>query len=505
MGKRAGGDAEGRPLPSVLYNPTTIVGSSIAGVSFGLILFLMLLESLTKEHKPYMGIITFVVLPIPLIIGLVLLVAGAWREHRRRGRGLPPSRQLPTIDLNDPRHRLAFILFSGGTLLFLFLSGFGSYKAYEYTDSDAFCGTICHQVMHPEYTAYQLSPHARVDCVDCHIGPGAEWFVRSKMSGAYQVYATVFDKYPRPIETPIKSLRPSRETCEQCHWPAQFYGENLVVHDYYLPDEKNSHWRLDLLMKIGGGNTESGPTSGIHWHMNIDNDVEYVALDRGRQKIPWVRATSREGKVTVYRSTEFDFSDEDLATAEIRQMDCIDCHNRPTHIYHPPAHLVNQALKLGRIDVSLPYAKSVAVDVLDAGYQTTGEAMEKIAAAIRSRYQKDYPEIAGTKKTQIDQMVTTVQRLYRQNYFPEMKANWRSFPNNIGHLNTLGCFRCHDGHHVTDDGTVLPRDCNVCHTILAQEMGPSEQRESLGGVQYHHPEDIDEAWKEMSCSECHGS
>ncbi len=270
-----------RIFPSSFYNPVTLVGAAIAGVSFGLILFLMVLESFSESPKPYMGIIAFVLLPAVLLIGLFILVFGIVRERRRIHSG-KPEMHLPQIDLNNPKHRTAFAAFSLGTILLLLLSAFGSFKAYEHTDSDQFCGETCHKVMEPEYTAYQFSPHARVGCVKCHIGPGAGWFVRSKLSGTYQVYATLFNKYPRPIPTPIENLRPAQETCEQCHWPKHFFSEKQLQNTYFTSDEKNTKWTLNLLIKIGGGNVEAGPTSGIHWHMNIANQVTYATADSQR-------------------------------------------------------------------------------------------------------------------------------------------------------------------------------------------------------------------------------
>jgi hypothetical protein len=360
---------------------------------------------------------------------------------------------------------------------------------------------MCHEVMEPEYTAYSVSPHARVGCVECHIGSGAEWFVKAKISGLYQVYAVLFDKVPRPIHTPIKNLRPSRDTCEQCHWPEHFYNDKLVVHDYFGYEEDNPHWKLHLLMKIGGGG-EVGPAHGIHWHMNINNTIEYVATDDRRLEIPWVRATSRNGEVTVYQTDDFD--EAELANLEIRTMDCIDCHNRPTHHYNPPARVVNRAMALGRIAPDLPDIKSVLVDVMDDGYETSEEAQEAIAAAVNEHYAEDYPEVAAERAEDIAAAIEHAQYLFSVNIVPEMKVSWQNFPDHIGHLTTPGCFRCHGGEHVNEQGETLTRDCNVCHTIMAQEYKSGEQLVSLDSVEYVHPEDIDEEWKETNCHECHG-
>ena len=494
-----------RIFPPAFYNLRTLIGAAIASVSFGLVLFLTVLDLFEGEQKPYVGILTFIILPIFIILGLVLVFYGTWREHKREKQGLPHDLMLPRVDLNDPRQRNVFFWFSFCALLLLIFSAFGSFKAYEYTDSDKFCGTMCHTVMSPEYTAYEFSPHARVGCVKCHIGPGAGWFVRAKLSGAYQVYATLFNKFPKPIPTPIENLRPAQETCEQCHWPKHFYSEKMLKNTYFLSDEKNTRWMLDLIIKIGGGNIEAGPTSGIHWHMNIANELTYIATDSQRQNIPWIRSKNPDGKIVIYQSTENSLTDEQIRTMKTRRMDCIDCHNRPTHIYHPPARSINHVMSLGWMDPSLPNVKSVALKALETPYSTKQLGLDSIRLAIEEYYQTNYPELAKTKQDTIAKAVAEVQKIYSRNYFPEMHVSWKKFPDNIGHMYYPGCFRCHDGKHVSGDGKVLSRDCNVCHTILAQQFEKEGLRMSLTGVDYKHPVDIGNAWKEMNCSDCHNA
>lgn len=494
-----------RFFPPIFYNLRTLIGATIASISFGLVVFLTVLDLFAGEQKPYIGILTFIILPIFILIGIVFVFYGIWREHEREKQGLPYKLKLPRFDLNDPRQRNAFFWISLGGLMLLIFSAFGSFKAYEYTDSDKFCGTTCHSVMNSEYTAYEFSPHARVGCVKCHIGPGAGWFVRAKLSGAYQVYATLFNKYPKPIPTPIENLRPAQETCEQCHWPKHFYSEKMLKNTYFLSDEKNTRWMLDILVKIGGGNIEAGPTSGIHWHMNIANELTYVAIDSQRQNIPWIRSKKPDGKTVIYRSTDNSLTDVQILTMKTRRMDCIDCHNRPTHIYHPPARSVNHVMSLGWIDPSLPNVKSVSIKALETPYSSKQIGLDSIRLSIEEYYQTNYPEIAKTKQDTIAKVVSEVQKIFSRNYFPEMQVNWKKFPDNIGHMYYPGCFRCHDGKHVSDNGKVLSRDCNVCHTILAQQFEKEGLRMSLGGVEYKHPVDIGNAWKEMNCSDCHNS
>jgi nitrate/TMAO reductase-like tetraheme cytochrome c subunit len=491
-----------KKLPSSFYNPVTLAGTAIAIVSFGLILFLLVLELLSDEQKPYMGIIAFVVLPAFLILGLILIAYGIFREHRREKLGIADQKKFPVIDLNDPKQRSAVTIFIGGTILLLIFTAFGSFKAYEYTDSDEFCGTVCHSVMEPEYTAYQFSPHAKVGCVKCHIGSGTEWYVRSKFSGAYQVYSVLFNKYSKPIPTPIENLRPAQETCEQCHWPSHFYSEKKHENTYFVSDENNSKWKLTMLMKIGGGYEEGGVTQGIHWHMNIANEITYYATDSTRMVIPWVKSKSKDGTETIYKLKDYPLEKE-ITSDLTRRMDCIDCHNRPSHIFHPPMRSVNHLMDLERIDSELPFIKSISVRVLDRPYSSKEIALDSIRLAIEEFYNSNYPSLAVNKKENIEKSISEIQNVFKRNYFPSMNVSWRYFPDQIGHMYAPGCFRCHDGKHFSNDGKVISHDCNVCHTLLAQEFENAETEFSLKGVEYKHPVDIGDSWKEIECSTCH--
>jgi len=490
-----------RNLPSAFNNLTSLVGAILASVALAAVILLILLEFTTHQSHPYLGMITFIILPGVMFFGLLLVLIGFVRARRReRRRGTPEA--LPRIDLNSPRHRRGLAFFSVGALVFLGLSLFGSYHAYEYTETVAFCGTICHKVMEPEHTAYMGSPHARVSCTECHIGSGATWFVRSKVTGTYQVYSTLFNKYPKPIPTPIENLRPAAETCEQCHWPSHFYSAKLQSHTYFSDESAPS--RLDMLMKIGGGDPEHGAAEGIHAHMYVANKIEYVATDREREKIPYVKSIAPDGTETVYRSTEQEVSDEDLKNGHRRTVDCIDCHNRPTHIYRHPARSVNQAMERGLIPRDLPGIKSVAVESLEGEYATKDEALAGIRKAVTEHFSANQPEAAKTRAADIDKAVGEIQQIYSRNYFPGMKVSWKAYPDHIGHMYSDGCFRCHDGKHVSDTGKVITNDCNVCHTMLSQSGAEGKQQVSMSGQQFQHPSDVGDAWKEMKCSECHG-
>lgn len=493
-----------RRFPDSVYNPISIAGAALASASFATILFLTLVDILQSDAPAYIGIISYVILPVPLVAGLLLIPVGIWREKRRRHRGLPASRLSFTLDLNVSRQRSAFVLFLSSTVVLLLFTAYGSYRTFEWTESVEFCGETCHSVMEPEFTAYQNSPHARVKCVDCHVGSGAGWYVRSKLSGAYQVYAVTVNNYPRPIPTPITNLRPAQETCEQCHWPSHFSGEKKVVNTYFKSDETNTRWTIALLMKIGGGASGRGPASGIHWHMNIANEVNFVATDSLRQVIPFVRIRNRAtGAVTEYVSTEAEQPAEVLAAMPMNRMDCIDCHNRPSHIYRPPVRIVDQSLAFGHISTSIPFVRPASIAALVEPYTSKQAAMDSIPLVFRQYYEESNPDVLTNLKPDIDQAVTELRAQYAKNFFPAMNVSWKAYPNNIGHMTDIGCFRCHDGKHVSASGKVISKDCNSCHTILYQGTDPTPTTLNVAGLEFQHPEDIGDLWKETNCKDCH--
>jgi hypothetical protein len=493
-----------RRLPDLLYNPLSIAGGVLALVCLLTIIFLTFVDLFQSTAPAYIGIISYVVLPIPMLFGLLLVVVGMWRERNRRRRGEPASRLLFVVDLNHPRQRTGLTLFATVGFVVLLLTAYGSYRVFDWTESVAFCGTICHTVMEPEYTAYQGSPHARVKCVDCHVGSGAGWYVKSKLSGAYQIYAVLTNVYPRPIPTPIQNLRPAQETCEQCHWPSHFSGEKKVINTYFKSDEQNTRWTIGLMMKIGGGNEARGPAGGIHWHMNIANEIRYLASDPRHQEISVVRIRNRNsGESTEYVAEGTTAGKDTLQDAAWSTMDCIDCHNRPSHIYRPPARIVDQAMAMGRISPSLPRIREQAVAALTEPYASTVGAMDTIGTRIRNFYSQTYPQVAASQRAQVESAIAELQGQYRRNFFPAMNARWSAYPNNIGHMTDNGCFRCHDGKHVSADGRKISRDCNSCHTLLFQGSDPEPQTVSVAGLAFQHPEDIGDAWQTSNCVECH--
>lgn len=492
-------------LPKSTQNWISISGAMIALISLFMIVFLFIISAVFLQGSSYLGLVIYILLPVVLIIGLILIPIGMILTTRKQKGVEKKKGEWPHLDLNDIRHRNAFLIFSIGTIIFLFMSAVGSYEAFHFTESVQFCGTICHEVMAPEYTAYKNSAHAKVACVDCHVGPGADWFVRSKLSGLYQVYAVATNIFPRPIPTPIENLRPARETCEQCHWPQKFYAQKLRLERHYLNDEENTQWDIRLIMKIGADHAALGLQEGIHWHINPNVKVEYIATDKHREEIPWVRLINLQtNDTTIYQDEDNIPDDKIIKKAEIRTMDCIDCHTRPSHNYSPPAFFVNEAITAGNIPKSLPEIKSLAMEICEEEYSSLDSAKMEIKNRILEFYESDYPELSENNKELIDQAIIGLQNAFAMNIFPEMKTRWSAYPNHIGHLEFNGCFRCHNDRHSSDDGDLISKDCNLCHEINAQGNPNNMEMAVVGeALEFKHPVDIDEEWKELMCTDCH--
>jgi hypothetical protein len=485
-------------------NLTSYFGLIVVAVSAALILATMLWGLALKQPSPYLGIFTYMIFPAALGCGMLMFLYGMRRESvRRRRLHTTEALPYPRLDLNDPRHRRKFIIVMiGGTLLAILLA-FVGYNAFIFTESVTFCGRLCHTVMEPEYAAYQHSPHAKVRCVDCHVGSGASFYVKSKLSGVRQVFAVLFHTYSTPIETPVKNLRPARETCEECHWPQKFYGAQLLQIPYFRFDEASTSDQISLLMKTGGGIARLGQSAGIHWHMIIDNTITFATPDEKQQAIPWFKVKGSRGGEREYLSLDNPVPPQELAKLPRHTLDCMDCHNRPTHIYTPPDRAIDLAMNNGAIPKNLPWIKKTTAEAIMAAYPDGTTASREIQDRIFNFYAKTYPELYRTRMADIRLAVATVQDIYARSVFPKMKVDWRTYPDNIGHRNWPGCFRCHDGRHATRDGKILTRECTACHTM--PQRGPLESLGALPPVtdETWHPMPLKGKHAEILCNRCH--
>lgn len=353
------------------YNPVTYVGVGLTLLVFFAECLLFGIDFLNPYSNVYLGLFTYTILPPFLMLGIILIVVGALRKRSRVLRGLAPAQPKPVvIDPSVPHQRNTILVFLAGTTVLVVMTAIGSYKAFNYTESVQFCGVTCHKVMDPQYTRYQQSPHARVKCVECHIGPGVDWYVRSKLSGVRQVFKTIQNTYPKPIPTPVHSLRPAQETCEHCHWPEKFYSSFELRRHYFLSEGDNPSWFIRMLMQVG---SEDKRNTGIHAHMYLDNDIYYAADDEKRQVISWVKTVDGQGEETVYTTPDSPYRENAPPAHLVRRMDCIDCHNRPTHRFPAPYKLINEAMFSERIDPALPSIKQKALEVLCASYASQKE------------------------------------------------------------------------------------------------------------------------------------
>jgi hypothetical protein len=449
----------------LIRSPISVIGMALTTVSAVVFLVVFLADLFGLHTNPYIGILFFLVLPSIFLFGLVLIPLGAWLEKRRRDAGKPPSHvHWPRIDLNEPAQRRTAIAIFALTMANVVIVSLAAYRGVEYMDSVQFCGQVCHEVMKPEFIAYQDGPHSRVTCVQCHIGPGASWFARSKISGMRQVLAVARRSYSRPIASPVQNLRPAREVCEQCHWPEKFHGDKVLKVSEFGDDEQNTESVTTLQVHVGGGSQKMGIATGIHWHMNVANEIEYITTDDKRQVIPYIRLKDQQGNVREYFAEGV--TPQQLTAGERRRMDCMDCHNRPSHPMAATAErAVDAALARGEIPKTLPFVRREVVKALKVDYPSQEVAAEQIASALREYFRTEQNAVYMAKRQDVERAVSAAEAVYRRNVFPEMNVRFGTYLNNIGHMDSPGCFRCHDDSHKTREGKAIGQECDTCHGI----------------------------------------
>ncbi len=466
-------------------NWTGTVGVVLTTSAFLLFVFFELLRIAGILTNSYVGLISYMALPALFILGLILVPLGWWQYRRATGRS---TSELLTQRFPDDMTRAkrigsslmaTFALLTVINILFL---GVGGARMLHFMDSPKFCGTACHQVMEPEWVAYQNSPHARVKCVECHVGEGTEALINAKLNGLWQVVSATFDLYDRPIPTPVHQLRPARETCEKCHWPDKFYGNRIKTYTSFASDEHSTPSHTTLSLKIGSGSGEESGT--IHWHIAASNEVRYQARDERRMEMDWVEV--RKGDDFHRYHNRKDAVTAPEKEIEVRTMDCVDCHNRATHIYEDPGEAVNRALASGAIDTTLPFARKVALKALLGDYGSSKrDGLQGIADGVQGYYLRRGGAAAGMTR-RVDAMVAALQDIYSRNIFPFMNVTWNSYPSHLGHQGEAGCFRCHNRDMVDDQGQAIPYDCTLCHSILA--LDSPQEFQFLLPIAKHDPD-----------------
>jgi hypothetical protein len=493
-------------------NTLSYVGAAVMISAVAVIIFALISQFTVAQPSPYVGLFTYVLFPGVLFVGGAVFLYGMRRElKRRRKAGTTAALPLPVLNFNLKAHRRWFaMLIAGGVTVFV---GTGSmtYNAYIYSGTNEFCGTTCHTPMEPQFTAYRDSAHARVPCVACHVGSGVGFAVKAKVNGARQLIKFWLDTYDRPIPIASQKLRPARDTCETCHWPAKSWGAKLKQVPHFRYDEHNTAEQLSFTMLIGGGNPEHGESAGIHWHMLLKNQVTYKALDPNLQHIPWTEVKRPDGTVTRYLDRSLKISDNKLANLETRAMDCLDCHNRPAHTFPVPDRAIDEAIYRGLIDETIPWVKQVTVEAINLHAEDDSSGKEAVSRDVVAHYEKELPDLFVKRKGDIEQAARVASDVWKRSAYPEMNLNWKTYPSNIGHRYWPGCFRCHDGNHVSDDGKVLDNSCDgLCHTAPARgAIEPPGRVDPLADSESWHPWELQIAHLEIAahekvpCYKCH--
>ncbi len=443
----------------LVRTPVAAAGVLLTTASALLFLLALAAEAYGLIQNPYVGIAVFGALPIAFVVGLLLIAVG-----NLIGRRAGVERIVwPTINLANRGQRIVVTGLVLATCVNVAILAVAGHGAVEYMETPSFCGEVCHSVMEPEFVGHAQGPHANVTCVSCHVGSGAGALVRSKIDGTRRLAGFITGNITRPIPTPVKEMRPASDTCATCHWPEKLHGDKLKVIAEYANDEAVSESVTTLELKVGGGSEKLGVAEGIHWHMNVANQVEYVALDAKRQDIPYVRLARADGTVREYRKPGV--TDEMLATGTRRIMDCTDCHNRPSHAFSASAErATDRAISVGQIPRALPFARREVVKAITTDASTKDLALAGIDRQLREFYAS--PEVAAkAAPADVAKAITAAQTLYASNVFPQMKVTWGSYTSELGHTESPGCFRCHDEEKVTSDGAKMGQDCESCHRL----------------------------------------
>lgn len=468
----------------VARSKLSVVGAIIACILFPVLLISIALDMQGVISNPYYGFLIYMVMGPVFFVSLIMVLGGLFRRKGSEDIGLftlEYLREQFSLPGRFSRIRRLILLSSILTIFTILLVGIVSYSGFHYTESVSFCAQFCHQVMNPEYVTYQNSPHSRVSCVECHIGQSSGWFTKAKISGLRQLVATVLNSYERPIKTPIVGLRPQRGVCEECHRPEMFHGDKLFIKDKYLHDQSNTHVQNVLLMRIGAGGYGGRAAHGIHWHVSPNHRITYTYSDRERQKIVRLKLEDLDSNsAIIYKLQGQEW--KPTKDAGVRVMDCMDCHNRPTHIYLSPDEALDQKITAGLIPKDIPFIKRQALAVITKEFGSDAQARASISLELRIWYQENYPEYSSSKAQTLNKAIDGVIQAYVENVFPQMRVGWGTYESFIGHDGGGGCFRCHGSGLITKDGRSINQDCNICHVVLAENEQAPDMVKLIKGI-----------------------
>jgi len=461
-------------IRGVSVNRIGLIGVVLTTSAFITFLILEAVRLAGFLTNAYVGLVTYLAFPLIFIVGLILIPIG-WRLRKKQTGKTTRELLEERFDESETRGgwlgSKLFLTIGTLTILNVIFMGFLSGRMLHFMDEAHFCGTACHKVMNPEWVTYQDSPHARVKCVQCHVGEGISALVNSKLNGIWQIISLTFSLYEQPIPTPVRQLRPARETCEKCHWPEKFYGSRLKSIVHFQQDESSTPLYTTLLLKVDAGDARR--RKGIHWHVAPENEVRYMSVADEREEMIWVEMRLDDGSYRRFVNSEL--NDTLAAGNEVRTIDCVDCHNRATHIYESAEAAVDRRLAAALMDHSLPFIKREGLAAIMVDYPDREMALKGISRHLIGFYQRNYPEIAANRAVEIDSAIAVLQAIYNRNIHPQMRIKWGSYANHIGHENDGGCFRCHNSKLADAEGSNISDDCTSCHSLLAYDSGEPYQ------------------------------
>ncbi|MBL8861127.1 MAG: NapC/NirT family cytochrome c [Planctomycetes bacterium] len=432
-------------------------------------LFLFPLQMRGETDNPYLGVLAFVIVPLVFFSGLAIVPLGAWFARRRVRRRL-----AQVVDKKTAWTRFA-VVFGVATLGNLAIGTQVTYRAVHHMETPQFCGS-CH-VMTPEARAHADSPHAQVTCAECHVGDGATGWIASKVTGARQFIDNLRDAYHRPIPSALATDRlvPAKQTCEQCHWRSKPGDVKVRVIESFAADEENTLSQTVLTMHVGGS-----VLGGIHGrHLDEDLEIRFASTDPARQDIVWVESRNkRTGETKTYWKSGT--TPEQVAGLKQITMQCVDCHNRPAHQFQLPERAVDAALAGGALPTTLPFLKKTAVALLKSEYASQAEAAQKIPGELLASYRRDHPEVFARREPEIAAAGGVLAAIHNRNVYPDLKVTWGTYPDNIGHTDFPGCFRCHGGEHLTVEEKPITNNCFACHFSSAVDETEPEILQALG-------------------------
>ena len=439
---------------------------TLAGFSW---LFLLPSTLRGRAENPYIGLLTAIAIPAVFFAGLILIPIGI-ALGRKRVEGAFASAETRSRDW-----RRTLVFFAVMTFANMLIGSQLSYRAVRHMDTVEFCGQTCH-VMKPEFTAHLAPSHQSVSCAECHIAPGATGWIKAKMAGTAQLEAVAFNSFPRPIESALENnkLVASAQTCENCHARQKPLGSRLKVMPKFKDDEKNTRTDTVLMMLVGGSTS-----GGIHGaHLGPGVHIRYASQDKKRETLPWVEYSKDGGETRSYFAK--DATAESVKSLPVYEMQCADCHNRAAHSFQLAERALDESLGQGKMALDLPFLKKTGLELLKGAYASDDEAAQKIASGLSAFYQQKYPAMVAARTSDIQNAAGELAAIYQRNVFPDLKVTWGTYPNNLGHTDATGCFRCHDDNHATGEKKTITQDCGACHQVVAVEETSPEVLKALG-------------------------